>query len=96
MRTIKLMADYNSHPLWEATPGVVGNVDPDDLPLSEDLRKILRRWADDYDTTLNLSDPASAGFANAEAEAAFKKRGYELAERLRGELGPAFCVVTQL
>ena len=93
MRTIKLMADYHSHPLWEASPGVVGNVDPGELPLSDELRQSLREWADDYDSTLNLSDPASSGFANIEDEASFKKRGHELAYRLKKELGTSFGIV---
>jgi len=38
VRIIKLMADYQCFPLWEASPGKVGNVDPNTLPISEGLK----------------------------------------------------------
>jgi len=92
MRTIKLMPDYQCFPLWEASPGQVGNIDPESLPISPDLRTQLLVWANTYDATLNVDDPACSGFQSNEAEVEFKRMGNELGERLRSELGPNFTV----
>lgn len=58
MRVIKLMADYQCFPLWEASPGAVGNIDPKDLPISLSLQRELMVWAEKFDATLNMQDPA--------------------------------------
>lgn len=92
MRTIKLMPDYQCFPLWEASPGQVGNIDPKSLPISGDLKMQLAIWAETYDATLNMDDPACSGFQSDEAEAAFKKNGSELGRRLQDELGPNLTV----
>lgn len=96
MRTIRLMADYQCFPLWEASPGKVGNINPGSLPISHDLQTGLAMWAKTYDLTLNMDDPASSGFESDDAEASFKKIGNELAVRLRDELGPGFTVKVKL
>jgi hypothetical protein len=92
MKTIKLMPDYQCFPLWEASPGEVGNINPEDLPISPDLKAQLAAWAKIYDATLNIDDPACSGFQSDEAEAEFKRVGNDLGQRLRGELGPDFTV----
>ena len=76
----------------KASPGVVGNIDPDDLPISERLRQDLAQWAEWYDSMLNLSNPAESGFPDDSAKEEFKRKGLELAERLRDELGDRFVV----
>jgi hypothetical protein len=96
MRAIKLMPDYQCFPLWEASPGVIGNINPDDLPLSDELKQALSAWADEYDATLNLSDPASSGFSDVEAEKLFRQKGIALGERLRVELGGGYSVVVKI
>ena len=92
MRSIKLMADYQCHPLWEASPGQVGNIDPATLPISPDLVARLARWAHLYDATLNWADPLSSGFKSQGDEAEFRRLGREIAERLRNELGPDYAL----
>ncbi len=92
MRAIKLMADYQCYPLLEASPGVVGNIDPEELPISERLRQALTQWAEWYDSTLNLSNPAISGFPSDSDREEFKRKGMELGERLRHELGDGFAV----
>ena len=62
MRTIKLMPDYQCHPLWEASPGMVGNIDPATLPIPRDPVARLPEWARLYDATLNADDPVQSGF----------------------------------
>lgn len=95
MRALKLMADYDSYPLWEASPGEVGNVDPGDLPLSESLRADLLAWADVYDATLNRDDPRRSGFTDDQRRERFIAERERLAQHLRAELGPDYTIVVQ-
>lgn len=92
-RKIKLMADYECWPLWEASPGKVGDINPASLPISDSLRDELRKWKQSYDSILNRSDPASSAFPNEAAEQEFKKTGFKLAKRLQQELGDGFEVI---
>ena len=92
MRKIKVMADYQCHPLWDMSPGAYGDIDPNALPISDQLKQRLADWARAFDETLNMADPASSGFKSIEAEAAFKERGIQLAEQLQNELGPEFLI----
>ncbi|EEF60033.1 hypothetical protein Cflav_PD3092 [Pedosphaera parvula Ellin514] len=86
------MADYQCFPLWEAPPGTVGNINPKDLPLSNNLRRDLAKWAEWYDSTLNLDDPAKSGFPNESIREEFKRTGEELGRRLKEELCKDFAV----
>ncbi|CAN5696563.1 hypothetical protein BH11PSE12_BH11PSE12_34570 [soil metagenome] len=92
MRIIKLMADYQCFPLWDSSPGQVGNIDPKDLPISQALTTQLLTWAQLYDGTLNMDDPTCSGFQSNEDEAEFKRVGNELGARLQAELGVEFNV----
>lgn len=96
MRTIKLMADYECSPLWESSPGQVGNIDLDTLPLSQDLKARLINWARAYDATLNMDDPMSSRFETDAQEVEFKRIGNELGEKLGDELGPEFAVTIKI
>ena len=96
MRAIKLMPDYQCFPLWEASPGDVGNINPENLPISLDLKAELAAWTKIYDATLDVDDPACSGFQSEEAEAEFKRVGNDLAERLKCELGPDFAVIIKI
>ena len=55
---LKVMADYDSFPLWRADADGPTNVDPGSLPISPGLERDLSVWADAYDRTLNQSDPS--------------------------------------
>ena len=92
MRKIKLMADYQCWPLWGALSGRYGDIDPDDLPISNALRANLIQWAADYDATLVGDDPKRSGFATPEAKAAFASIGTRLRNELAAELGSGFQV----
>ncbi|AUT64907.1 hypothetical protein [Paraburkholderia terrae] len=96
MRKIKLMADYQCFPLWEASPGVVGNINPQDLPISSLLKQKLMTWAATFDATLNMNDPASSGFENEQAANEFRLEGETLARSLQNELGAAYVVTKKL
>jgi hypothetical protein len=96
MRTIKLMADYQCYPLWEATPGIVGNINPASLPISQNLVNRLNAWAHKYDATLSQDDPASSGFASEQARDDFKKEGGLLALDLQEELGAEYLIKARI
>ncbi len=92
MRQIKVMVDYQCHPLWDLSPGSYGDIDPNTLPISTELKRRLTDWAAEFDETLDMADPANSGFKSVEVESAFKARGIQLAEQLQKDLGPNFLV----
>ena len=94
-RSLKLRANYECSPLWEQTEIGMDNVDPKDLPISQDLRNTLNAWAQRYDDTLNRNDPRRSGFPNPEAEAAFNVDGQALLDRLNAELGQEYGLAFQ-
>jgi hypothetical protein len=87
------MPDYYCWPLWEASPGKIGNIDPDDLEISADLKVRLAKWAKEYDGILVLDDPRLSGFKTREAEEQFRRDGLKLAEDLQSELGNEFEII---
>jgi hypothetical protein len=84
---LKIMADYDSSPLWVTGPGVSRNLPVDELPISSALASELQEWADVYTGTLNREDPMSSGFSTPELKRDFAEKGKELAVRLAAELG---------
>jgi hypothetical protein len=94
MNQIKLMADYDCFPLWGFIDGEFGNIDPNELLLSEDIKTQLLQWAKIYDSTLDKNDPSNSGFVSIESELEFKKFGDKLAQQLRLELGDTYLVLT--
>jgi len=93
MKIIKLMADYYCFPLWNNSPGEVGNIDPESLPLSPELKSKLNEWTEKYDLILNDDDPASSGFESKEDEQAFIREGRDLAKYLQIELGDSYQII---
>ena len=89
---IKLMADYHCWPLWHHGGSEVGNIDPSTLGLSTMLQARLQRWAEDFDSHLDLSDPASIRWSDEE-EARFDVEGRRLCTALAQELGTQYAVV---
>jgi hypothetical protein len=92
MRTLKLMADYECFPLWEMLDNGLDNVNPSELPLSDDLKNSLNIWSNKYDQTLNHDDPANSGFASEADEKQFEQEGEALLECLKKELGIEFRI----
>jgi len=91
-QTVRVMAEYESFPLWQANSDGPANVDPASLPISSELAQTLLDWADDYDRTLNRDDPLASGFPDATAEENFYAQGERLARQLAAELGPHYAV----
>lgn len=96
MRTLKLMADYDCFPLWEATPGQVGNVDPGSLPISKQLQTELAAWGQMFNHTFNQDDPQNSGFVCTEEEEKFKVMGRALGQRLQAELGVDYLITVKV
>ena len=96
MRTIKLMADYDCWPLWEADPGRAGDIDPNGLPISRSLKDRLVRWASEFDATLDRDDPQQSGFATLDERATFSTEGVALGKALQAELGETFRVLVKV
>lgn len=90
---IKMMADYESFPLWDLGPDGPRNLDPSVMALSPGLQESLDAWARRYDATLDRHDPARSGFADRLEERAFDEDGLRLASRLKAELGDDSVVV---
>ena len=87
------MPDYDCYPLWHAGGEDVGNINPDNLPLSKETVERLDRWAKAYDLTLNREDPPSSGFESEEASIKFDEEGQTLWKILQQELGPEYQVI---
>lgn len=94
MKYIKLMADYECFPLWENAPGEIGNIDPDSLPISDDLKCMLYEWAKRYDQTLNLADPINSGFRDEFDIVSFVNEGKVILSLLSKELGKEYVVTS--
>jgi hypothetical protein len=91
-RKIKLMPDYQCHPLWWCAPEPPGNIDPATLPLSARTVSELERWARAFDERLDFDDPATQRALPPEAVRAFEQEGLRLWRRLREELSPGYEV----
>ena len=91
-RTIQLMADYHSSPLWEPRAEPY-NLDLATLPIDRDLQRDLRTWATEYDNTLNLKAPWESGFASPNAHARWLDEGRVLAARLADQLDSTLFTV---
>lgn len=96
MRRLRLMADYDCHPLWGTAADEIGDVDPASLPISAGLVADLAHWAATFDATLVRDDPGRSGFPSAETADAFRAAGEGLAARLRAELGADWTIETAL
>lgn len=95
MKTIKLMPEFFCYPLWDLDRGSLGYgapIDPTDLPITEDLKGSLVRWAAAFDATLDQRYPPDSRFATPEDEAWFRAEGHQLTERLKAELGSTYQI----
>ena len=83
-RRVKVMADYDCHPLWTLDEGRYGDFAPDTLGLSPELTRDLNAWAEAYTASLNREDPASSLWTE-EQHKAHERTGRPLAVRLARE-----------
>jgi hypothetical protein len=92
MRNVRLLTDYECHPLWEEFSDGIANIAPSSLPISKDLTTNLDAWSDVFDGTLNQEDPASSGFSSDEALIEFNLEGERLSQCLKRELGESYSI----
>jgi hypothetical protein len=83
-RRIKVMADYKAHPLWALDEDLYGDFPPEALGLSDELTRDLNAWAESYDTSIDLDDPAVSLWSD-EQRAAHEAKARPLAVRLARE-----------
>ena len=50
-RTIKVMADYDCHPLWALDADLVGDFPPEDIGVSAELCHDLKDWAQSFNAS---------------------------------------------
>lgn len=93
MIRLKLMADFGCWPLWNVSPKTYGTVDPESLPISDELKKQLLAWAAAYDEILDEIYPPDSHFKTPAAEVAFKNTGRQLGKKLQEELGNNYQII---
>lgn len=84
-RKLKLMPDYQCHPLWSAS-GPPDNIDPSTLPLSVETRSALDEWARAFDARMDLDDPTQERELTPAEVDAFEREGVHLWKALLQEL----------
>lgn len=98
MKSIKLMTDYSSYPIWWHGTNIIddevlaGSINPKDLPLSENTVYRLMRWQEKWDAILNQEDPSQSGFATPEEEQSFEREGFYLWYIVQEELKDKYHV----
>lgn len=90
---IKLWADYGSYPIWGVDE--IDNIDPEELPLSQETIDRLNAWQDAYDQTLNQDYPPLSDFPTPQAKQKFEQEAIKLWQKLRVELAPDYEVFYQ-
>lgn len=90
LRTLRLMADYDSVPLTDPNQAFYTNIDQ--LPLSESLKKRLEDWDDAYVATLNQEYPPDSDFSTPEERKKFIEEGYALQHLLQEALKDNFVI----
>jgi hypothetical protein len=83
-RRVKVMADYDCHPLWTLDEGRYGDFAPESLDLSPELTRDLIAWAEAYTSSLNREDPANSRWTE-EQHKTHERAGRPLAVRLARE-----------
>ena len=91
-RCVKVMADYDCYPIWDAGSSGPANLDPLSLPISKNLNSCFLEWAQCYNKTLEASNPEESGFSSVKKHQLFVDEGWSLAKRLAEELGESWSV----
>ena len=97
MPNLKLRPDYQCFPLWEINDESISeDIDPNGLPISQELKRDLYAWMDKYNSTLDWEYPPDSGFKSEQEEQQFKQDGKKLQQRLQQELGAEFQISISL
>jgi hypothetical protein len=88
-KRIRLMPEFECWCLWNMDTAINDeeyNLDPEELPISEELKKKLSNWEDAFDKTLNQDYPPDSGFETEQEAQEFNETGWMLWEQLKKEL----------
>lgn len=95
VKKLSLSPDYFASGLWwieddEGPTGGMANVDK--LPLSDETKRRLAAWIDDYEAQLDWDDPGHSPPPSAEWERAFDREALYLWHQIQHELGSDYEV----
>jgi hypothetical protein len=84
VKRVKVMPEYDAHPLWALDEGMYGDFPPEALGLSAELCHDLNTWAAAYTQSLNGEDPTNSLWSEAQHKS-HEENGSALAVRLKRE-----------
>lgn len=84
---LKFYPDFFCYSLWLLyDDGSVENIAPIDIPISNELRKDILLWEEEYDSIYNGDYPPNSNFKSKLDENMFFTKGIDLYNRLKIEL----------
>ena len=92
MKKLSFGASYGAPPIFCHEANEMGHIDLRDVQVSPELKRAIQRWDDAYQLTFNADYPPDSDFKSAEAEFEFTKKGRELFEKLKSELGCEYSI----
>jgi hypothetical protein len=90
-RRLRLMPEWSTFPVWAED----GMVKPDALAISDELRRDLQAWNDEYTDTGGVA-PDEWHRARGRDEEPWREQANALARRIESELGPDVEVTVRL
>ena len=96
MTSIRLAAEYGASPIFCTDSDQMRHLELDELPISEQLRRLLKDWDEAFQVTFNDEYPPDSRFPSEQEEIYHLKMGQELSIKLREELGEGYTVTFQV
>lgn len=91
-RRLRLSAEYFCFPVWEVYDGGVQDIDPQTLPVSDQLKCDLVEWQKLHQSSYNDEYPPDSQFLTKDDELKFRQQRLVLCKRLKHELGEQFDI----
>lgn len=92
MINLRLTTEYMATPIFCTDPEEMGHLDVDDLPISDALKKNLKNWYQEYQSTFNEEHPQNSGFCSLQMAIVHAKKGESIAKQMQIELGENYRV----
>jgi hypothetical protein len=93
MAILKIMPEYGCFPIWIiGKEGFFENVDPAQLPISDNQKAQLHHYREQYDKTLNQDYPPDSGFASEKEAIEFEHSGIFIWQQLFNEIGAQYDI----
>ncbi|MDF3842023.1 hypothetical protein P3W55_09890 [Pseudomonas citronellolis] len=92
MIKLRLASEYLAGPIFCPDPDIMGHIDIDDLPLSQELKAEITAWDSEYQATFNSEYPPDSGFSSPEVAFRYIVEGQQLAKKIQQELGGGYAV----